>query len=152
MGSDAIINRNVLIQSMIRERIRMRTLPVIFLFGHLNFRSSIVAIVILSQLRRGRIFRDALLALRGGWSHGVAVSLSGQREGNDCRYREKRLDSVEDQWHAVSQDDTAQVGGILFAEGGILSRRRNLLPVGQIYGNHIHSSSTTPCHPPASTS
>lgn len=61
---------------MIRKWVRMRTLSVEFFLGHLNL--SIFAIILfLVQLSRGRIFRDALLALRGGWCHGVAMTLSG---------------------------------------------------------------------------
>lgn len=63
---------------MIRKWIRMRTLPIEFLLGHLNL-PIVVFFLFLAQLRRGRIFRDALLALRGGWCHGVAVTSSGRR-------------------------------------------------------------------------
>lgn len=73
----------------------MRTLPVESLLGHLNL-FIVVIILFLTQLRRGRIFRDALLALRGGWCHGVAVTLSGQKEESDYRYPERKPCSVGD--------------------------------------------------------
>lgn len=51
---------------MIREGVRMRTLSVKPLLGHFDFPRR--ALVILC-LRRGHIFRNALLAFGGGWCH-----------------------------------------------------------------------------------
>lgn len=58
----------------------MRPLPVEFLLGHLNL-PIVIIFLFLAQLCRGRIFRDALLALRGRWCHVVTVTSSGQKDG-----------------------------------------------------------------------
>lgn len=58
---------DILVQSMIRERIRMCTLPVKLLLGHFDLPRRTIIVVL--QLRCGLGFRDALLAL-GGWCHG----------------------------------------------------------------------------------
>lgn len=56
---------NILVQSMIRERICMRTLPIELLLGHFDLPCRTITVVL--QLRRGLGFRYALLALGGGW-------------------------------------------------------------------------------------
>lgn len=66
----------------------MRTLPVEFLLGHLNL--SIVIIPFLAQLCRGRIFCDALLALRGGGCHDVVVNFVGVEGGEQLTISGKK--------------------------------------------------------------